>query len=258
MIELKNVWQHYGVRPVLRNVDLKIASGELVAILGPNGMGKSTLMGVMAGTISPIKGTVEIDGKTRRGSVDEENEIRKQVIYVPDHPWLPQSRTGREFVLALARLYEVDEERLFDHADKLLELFDLDTHADWAISSYSNGQKHKVALCGALLCETPILMLDEAFSGGLDPAGILALKRLLRHRVEKQNATVVITTPVAELVEEVADRICVLADGEVIAFDSPANLKAEYGETETLSEALQKIMNSETMDRLDEYLEEQP
>ena len=257
MIELENVWQHYGVQPVLRGVSLQIDTGELVAILGPNGMGKSTLMGVMAGIISPMKGSVMIDGMPRRGTAEEEIEIRKRIVYVPDHPWLPQARTGREFVLALARLYAVDEERLFNHADQLLALFDLDTHADWAIGSYSNGQKHKVALCGALLCETPILMLDEAFSGGLDPAGILALKRLLRHRVEKKNGTVVITSPVAELVEEVADRICVLQNGEVVAFDSPGNLKANSGCTGSLGEALQSIMKSETMDRLEAYLEGQ-
>ncbi|MCP6726047.1 ATP-binding cassette domain-containing protein, partial [Klebsiella pneumoniae] len=85
--------------------------------------------------------------------------------------------------------------------------------ADWPIRSYSNGQQKKVAICGALVSEAAVLMLDEPFSGGLDPAGIMALKRVLRRRVEHDGATVVMTTPVPELVEELADRIALISDG---------------------------------------------
>ena len=71
MIELVDVTQHYGVRPVLRGISLRIERGEVVTILGPNGMGKSTLLGVMAGVLSPQRGTVLIDGMKRRGSEEE-------------------------------------------------------------------------------------------------------------------------------------------------------------------------------------------
>lgn len=256
MITLENIWQHYGVRPVLKNISMEIRSGELVAILGPNGMGKSTLMGVMAGVLSPQKGFVEIDGKRRRTTTKNELAIRKKVVCVPDHPWLPTNRTGREFILGLARLYDIDEERLMHHSEQLLELFDLKNQADWHIGSYSNGQQHKVALCGALLCETPVILLDEAFSGGLDPAGILALKSLLRHRVEQKNATVVITTPVAELVEEISDRIAIVQDGTMLAFDSAAALREQAGGSKSLADALQHIMSPDTNNKLEQYLQE--
>ena len=71
MIELHDVTQHYGVRPVLRGISLRIEHGEVVVILGPNGMGKSTLLGVMAGVLPPQKGSVFIDGLRRRGSEEE-------------------------------------------------------------------------------------------------------------------------------------------------------------------------------------------
>ena len=76
VIELQDVTQHYGVKPVLRSISLRIERGELVVILGPNGMGKSTLLGVMAGVLSPQHGSVRIDGMNRRGSVEEELAIR--------------------------------------------------------------------------------------------------------------------------------------------------------------------------------------
>src|SRR6516225_10272105 len=72
MIQLDDITQHYGVRPVLRNISLGIGRGELVVILGPNGMGKTTLLGVMAGALPPQRGTVRIDGLTRRASAEEE------------------------------------------------------------------------------------------------------------------------------------------------------------------------------------------
>ena len=181
MIELDDVTQHYGVRPVLRGISLRIERGEIVVILGPNGMGKSTLLGVMAGVLSPQRGSVTIDGKRRRGSEEEELAIRKMTVYLPDQPWLPANRTGREFLLAVGRLYELDEARLIDHAAQLLELFDLSEKADSPVRTYSAGQKKKIAICSAIVAERSILLLDEPFSGGLDPSGILTLKRLIQH-----------------------------------------------------------------------------
>ncbi len=104
--------------------------GEVVTILGPNGMGKSTLLGVMAGVLSPQRGSVLIDGLRRRGSEEEELEIRKRSVYLPDQPWLPANRTAREFLLAVGRLYDVEQERLIDHVHQLLELFDLAENGD--------------------------------------------------------------------------------------------------------------------------------
>jgi len=256
MIDVVGVTQHYGVRPVLRDISLQIDRGELIAILGPNGMGKTTLLGVMAGALSPQKGHVEIDGLRRRGSVEEELAIRQRVAYVPDHPWMPVHSTGREYVLAIGRLYDVDDEELMQHTERLLDLFELHEEGNWSIESYSNGQKHKIALCAALATQAPILLLDEAFSGGLDPAGILALKRLLQHLTHERGGTVVISTPIPELVEEVADRILILRDGQKVAFDTLDALREQTGCDGSLAEVLQRLVHPQTLDHLERYFEE--
>jgi sodium transport system ATP-binding protein len=124
VIELHDVTQHYGVKPVLRGISLRMERGELVVILGPDGMGKTTLLGVMAGALAPLRGAVRIDGMTRRGSAEEELAIRKRSVYLPDQPWLPAAVTGREFLLAVGRLYDVEDERLMEHVDRLVDLFD--------------------------------------------------------------------------------------------------------------------------------------
>jgi ABC-2 type transport system ATP-binding protein len=256
VIELIDVTQHYGVRPVLRGISVRIERGEVVTILGPNGMGKSTLLGVMAGVLSPQRGTVWIDGLKRRGSEEEEWAIRKMTVFLPDQPWLPANRTGREFLLSVGRLYEVEDERLMEHVDQLLDLFDLIEKGESPIRTYSAGQLKKIALASALVAETKTLFLDEPFSGGLDPAGILTLKRIFQHHARRRDRTIVFTSPVPELVQDVATRIIVLHDGEILAFETLDGLQRLTGHRGNLDEVLQHFVFPDATRKLESYLQE--
>jgi ABC-type multidrug transport system ATPase subunit len=256
VIELIDITQHYGVRPVLRGITVRIERGEVVVILGPNGMGKTTLLGVMAGVLSPQKGEVRIDGLRRRGSEGEELAIRRMAVYLPDKPWLPANRTGREFLLSVGRLYDVEDERLMAHVDQLLDLFDLGQKGESPIRTYSAGQLKKIALASALVAETPILLLDEPLSGGLDPAGILTLKRIFQHHARGKDRTIVLTSPVPELVQEIATRIIVLHDGEVLAFETLEGLRRLTGHRGTLDEVLQRFVFPDATRKLEAYIQE--
>lgn len=255
MIRVVDVTHHYGVRPVLKNVSLEIKTGEVVVVVGPNGMGKTTLLGVLAGVLWPYAGHVEIDGVRRRESVDGERELRKRIVYLPDQSWLPKMRTGREFILAVGRLYDIDDLRLFDHADRLLRLFDMTDQGDQPIYSYSAGQQKKISLCSALITEAPYLLLDEPFSGGLDPSGILALKHVLQRLAARDDVTIVMTTPVPELVEEIADRIAIIRDGELAAIDTAEGLRQLTGTTGPLAEVLQRLLSPQTLANIENYFE---
>ena len=177
-------------------------------------------------------------------------------VYLPDQPWLPASRTGREFVLAVGRLYDVEEERLIEHTIQLLELFDLTDKADSPIQTYSAGQKKKVALCSAIVTEAPVWLLDEPFSGGLDPSGILTLKRLLQYNIRGRKSTIVLTSPVPELVEEIATRVIVVRDGEILAFDTLDGLQRLTGHRGSLGEVLERLIFPETTRKLETYFQE--
>jgi ABC-2 type transport system ATP-binding protein len=255
MIEVRDVVHYYGVRPVLRGISLTVEVGELLVVLGPNGMGKSTLLAVIGGALAPIRGTVSVGGRCRRGSVADELAIRRTTVYLPDHPWLPGNRTGREFLFSVGRLYDVDDERLVEHIERLLDLFELAKQADSPIRSYSAGQKKKIAICSALVTEARVLLLDEPFSGGLDPSGLLALKRILQWHARRKEITIVLTSPVPELVEEIASRVAILHEGQIIASDTIAGLQRMTGCDGPLGDVLERLIYPETSERLGKYFQ---
>ena len=256
MINVVDVTHHYGVKPVLRKVNLRIAQGEVIALMGPNGMGKSTLMSVIAGVMAPLKGYVAIDGMRRRGSEAEELAIRRKVTYLPANPWLPSTPTSREWLLGIGRLYALEHERLMNHVQRLLELFNLAEQADQRISSLSTGQRKKVAICGALVTEAPIMLLDEPFAGGLDPSGILALKRVLQRLAEGDRYTIVMATPVPEVVEELADRVAIIRDGRIIACDTVDGMRRIAGVRGKLDEVYEQLVSPDSARKIDRYFAE--
>lgn len=256
MIEVSDVFHHYGLRPTLLDVSFSVRAGQTLAIIGPNGTGKTTLLNILAGVASPVEGTVTINGRVRRSTVENELAIRQETVYLPAEAWFPHYTTGRNFLLGVGEIWGVPVRRLFDHADRLLSVFQLDKIADSEISGYSTGQQKKIGLCSALISEASVLLLDEPFSGGLDPAGLTAMKQILKHLTEREDRTVVLTSPVPELVEEVADEVLILNEGTVLKHDSVANIKLEAG-AETLDEALRRLIFPETEDELNHYFSQE-
>ena len=253
MIRVVDVTQHYGVKPVLKHVSLDIPAATRTVVIGPNGMGKTTLLSVLGGVLEPQHGYVEIDGIRRRSSVENELALRRRVVFLPDRGYLPKNRTGREFLLGVGRLYEIDENRLIDRAQRLLNLFQLTELADSPIRTYSAGQQKKIALSSALVTGAEVLLLDEPFSGGLDPMGILALKQVLKRLTMEQGCTVVLTSPVPELVTEIADRLIVVRDGQIAVEGTLDEIRRKTGYTGNLEEMLNRVIFPETLINVDAY-----
>jgi ABC-type multidrug transport system ATPase subunit len=253
MIDVAGVFHHYGLRPTLDDVSFTVDTGQTLAVIGPNGSGKTTLLSLLSGMCSPAEGTVSIGGLVRRSSPEAELAIRSRTVFLPDQCWFPPHTTGRQFLLGVGELYGVSTRRLFEHIDQLLSIFHLDKLGDAMISSYSTGQKKKLGLCSALVTDVDVLLLDEPFSGGLDPAGITAMKQILKHLTSREDRTVVLTTPVPELIEEVADEILILREGTILKNASVNEIKAE-GDAETLDDALRSLIFPETESELRQYL----
>lgn len=252
MIQVTDVFHHYGLRPILTDITFRVAAGQTLAIIGPNGTGKTTLLDLIAGAASPADGVISIDGRVRRSTVENELAIRRKTVFLPAEPWFPAGSSGRDFVLGVGELWGVPTRRLFDHVDRLLSVFQMEKIADSSIQGYSTGQKKKIGLCSALVTEASVLLLDEPFSGGLDPAGLTAMKQILKHLTERHDRTVVLTSPVPELVEEVADEVLILNEGTILMHDSVENVIRD-ADAQSLDAALRKLIFPETEEELQQY-----
>jgi len=253
MIDVQDIFHHFGIRAVLNGPTFQVQPGEITVIMGPNGMGKSTLLSCIGGALRPLSGKITINSDVRYESEESEMRVRQNVMYLPDAPWMPPLRTCRQWAVAVAKLYRSDDQFILNHVDALIRLFDMEKVADSPLSSYSAGQKKKAMLIMALAPETPVLVLDEPFSGGLDPTGLLAIKELLKKRARIARQTLLIATPTPELVEEIADRIIILKDGRIVGQGTLAELSAQAGYEGRLEGLYERISSSETETRLAEY-----
>jgi ABC-type multidrug transport system ATPase subunit len=142
---------------------------------------------------------------------------------------------------------------LFDHCEQLLELFNLVDKGDVPIRACSSGQQKKVVLSATLITEAPYLILDEPFSGGLDPAGIHALKRVFQRLAARDDITIVMAAPEPEIIGEIADRVLVLRDGTIRAYGTIDELKHMAGNTADLSEVMAWLTDPNASEHIEEY-----
>ncbi|MEQ8846859.1 ABC transporter ATP-binding protein [Botrimarina sp.] len=211
MIEFRGVTRSYGDTLAVRGLDLVIPSGELFAMLGHNGAGKTTTIKMLVGLLRPGAGQVLVEG---RDVVSQAREAAKQIGYVPDQPYLYEKLSGREFLQFVAEMHGMSRSEAGRAIDREISRFGLGRFADELSESYSHGMKQRTVFAAALLHDPPVLVVDEPLVG-LDPHSIRLVKDLLRERVDA-GASVFMSTHTLAAAEEVADRVGVMQQGQVI------------------------------------------
>lgn len=254
----EHLWCAHATRFVLRDLNFSIHRAEIAVIVGVNGVGKSTLLAAIAGAISPARGAVSVFGHPRRTSVASERAARQMSVYLPDETWLPATMQVREYLGAAAALFAIPIAESIDRIDALLDLFSLTSVESQTLQSLSTGQKKKVGLCSALLADRPLLLLDEPFSGGLDPAGIAALRRVLPNRSRERQQTIILTTPVAEVVTELADRLLILRDGSLAHDFNRSELQERLSAATSATDALNGLIFPDAEQRIQRFLDQSP
>ena len=201
----------YGDAPAVGPVDLTVAAGERVVLLGHNGSGKTTLLRMAAGLLESTDGTIAVFGHDV-GSID----ARADTSYLGDQPVFYDDLSIWEHLEYIARLHGTDEWE--SHATDLLALVGLADRADDLPSTFSRGLRQKAAIAIAFVRPFEVLLVDEPFVG-LDQPGRDALLELFS-RAHADGATLVVATHDLDTVRS-AERVVALRDGEVI-FDGPA------------------------------------
>lgn len=219
-IEIQNISKAFGPFRALKNVSLQVPTGELVALLGPSGCGKTTLLRIIAGLEKPDAGSVWFD---ERDATHESVRSRK-VGFVFQHYALFRHMTVFENVAFGLRVRpkstRPSEKEIQEKVHSLLAMVQLDWLADRYPSQLSGGQRQRVALARALAVEPHLLLLDEPF-GALDARVRKELRRWLRRLHDELHITSVFVTHDQEEAMELANRVVVMNQGEVVQVGTP-------------------------------------
>jgi Cu-processing system ATP-binding protein len=234
MIAIENLHKRFGKLDVLKGLNLDFEKkGNISAILGPNGSGKTTLIKCILGMVLPDKGTIRFDGRDIRGAC----AYRAAMDYLPQIARFPENLSIRELIALIQDVRGIPAQ-----ADPYIELFELGLQLDKRLGNLSGGTRQKVNLTLAFMFDSPVLILDEPTSG-LDPIALIRLKDLIRQQRDK-GKTILITTHIIDLVEELADEIIFLLEGSVYFRGAPHLLQARYG-TRDLERAIAAILEGQ-------------
>ena len=223
MIEFKDVTKVYEGTVALNQLNLTLQSGEIVGLIGHNGAGKSTTIKSLVSVINPTQGQIFVDGKELSSN---RLEIKKKIGYVADSPDLFLRLTANEFWELVATSYDMTTAEVEARLGELLAIFDFASHRYEVIESFSHGMRQKVFVIGALLSDPDIWVLDEPLTG-LDPQAAFDLKQMMREHADKGN-TVLFSTHVLEVAEQLCDKIAILKKGELIFYGTVEDLKAQH------------------------------
>ena len=223
MIEFRDVTKDYDGKLALNHLNLTLESGEIVGLIGHNGAGKSTTIKSLVSVINPTQGQIFVDGKELSSN---RLEIKKKIGYVADSPDLFLRLTANEFWELVATSYEMTTAEVEARLGELLAIFDFANHRYEVIESFSHGMRQKVFVIGALLSDPDIWVLDEPLTG-LDPQAAFDLKQMMREHANKGN-TVLFSTHVLEVAEQLCDKIAILKKGELIFYGTVEDLKAQH------------------------------
>ena len=223
MIEFQDVSKTYGATQALKNLKLSIPEGQIVGLIGHNGAGKSTTIKSLVSVINPTSGKILVDGLDL---ASHRLTIKQKIGYVADSPDLFLRLTAQEFWDLVAASYGLNRQDYENRLVDLLGLFDFVDHRYEVIETFSHGMRQKVFVIGALLSNPDIWVLDEPMTG-LDPQAAFDLKQLMRAHADK-GKTVLFSTHVLEVAEQLCDRLAILKKGELIFYGTVAELKAEH------------------------------
>lgn len=248
-VEINKLIKRYEDEPVLKDLDLDIPKGTIFGLIGPNGAGKSTLIGVLTGLLSFEGGNIRIHGM----ELNSKNElsIKRLTASVLQPPLLFEQFSSLEFIEYICEIYEVEKDGLIEKAYSLMDYFDIKDFAKIKVNKLSSGSRKKLAFVTAVLLEPKLLLLDEPFES-VDVISIERMKNVIR-RLKNKGVTIIVTSHILEVVENLCDDIAILHNGKIKAYLDSISRK-ELQKDSSLHEIFEKFVEVEKKDKIVEWL----
>jgi ABC-2 type transport system ATP-binding protein len=221
MLEARSLTKYYGALPAVRDASFTARPGQILGYLGPNGSGKSTTVRMLVGLSTPTSGDVLWHGRSIFADLPA---YRRQLGYVPEEPHLYTHLTAPEYLRLVGGLRDLGGAALDARIDRLLDLLGLGDEQYATLAQFSKGMRQKVLIAAALLHDPALVILDEPFSG-LDVGAALMLRAVITGLADA-GKTILMSSHVIEVVEQLCTEVVILADGRVVAHDRVDRLRA--------------------------------
>lgn len=241
MIHTESLTKRFGDNTAVDCLDLDIAQGEFFCFLGPNGAGKTTTIKMLTGLMKPTSGAASIGGFD---ILTEAVKAKGLLGYIPDHPFLYEKLTGREFMHFVAGLYKMSGDPLEGRVDELLDTFEVGDVGDQLIENYSHGMRQKLSFASCFLHRPKVVIVDEPWVG-LDPKNIRAVKTYLKRKTLEEGLTVLMSTHTLSIAEEIADRIGIIHLGKLLHVGTVGEIMKLEESRETLEEVFLELTKGE-------------
>ncbi|MDB4141406.1 ATP-binding cassette domain-containing protein [Candidatus Pelagibacter sp.] len=223
IISMENISLSYGKRKILDNVSFKINHGQILGMLGPNGVGKSTIFNLITGLIKPDYGEIKFNNINVINFPIYERTTKFKIGYVPQYGGYFHDLTSLENLKAIAEIAVQDKKLIHHKIDKLIAKFELDAIRDVKAKFLSGGQKRKLVIALALLADPKVLLLDEPFAA-LDVLTIKMLQEIIVNLQTENDIAIIICDHQARDLLSCVDSAILLSNCKIVAQGTPSEL----------------------------------
>jgi ABC-2 type transport system ATP-binding protein len=228
MIQVENLTKYYGMTLGVKSLNFQVGQGEVLGFLGPNGAGKTTTMKMLTCYLPPTSGTAKVCGYDIR---ERSMEVRKRIGYLPERNPLYSDMSVRGYLDFVARVKGVQPGAMRGEVDRVIDRCGLQSVPRRTIGKLSKGYQQRVGIAQAILSDPEILILDEP-TLGLDPKQIIEIRQLIRNLGGEK--TVILSSHILPEVSQVCNRVIIINNGELVAVDTPDNLRSRLTKSTVL------------------------